>query len=356
MPGSPVRVALVGAGYIGRIHAKSIAEIARDHPGLVELAYIADVDYSRAKALAREYGGVPVEGLSSELARADLAIVATPTHTHRTVVERLASMGIGAFLVEKPLAGTLEDAAAIARSSGRLWITAGHSERFNPALEAAADAAARGLLETVDAIETRRVGPFTPRAASTDVIHDLAIHDFDIIMSLVGEAPESVNAAVLAGIVSDLPDYASVTIHFHGVASSTIVARLSPVKERLVRVYSGGRSIVELDFLQRTGRAIRATGPVELQAPQGLPIYREDLEAVRALAEGRDPPVPPSQALATLYLCEKALESASRGARVRVREDPDYHSYRGLIEEGIEGYRLVRDRLLSGAGAPWRPT
>ena len=356
MAGGPVRVAIVGAGYMGGIHARAIARIARERPGLVELAYVADVDYSRARRLAEAYGATPLGGLEGGLARADLAIVSTPTATHRAVVERLYNIGVRAFLVEKPVALTLEDAAAVAGLSRRgAWIAVGHSERFNPALQGAAVAWRRGLLGSLDALETRRLGPFVERARGIDVVRDLAIHDFDIILSLVGEEPREVYARVKAGIVSGLPDYSVVLLAFDSTTSSTVAARMSPVKERIVRIYTKAGSIVELDFLNFKARAVTPSSSLEIPVPRWEPIYMEDLEVVERLASGGEPPVGVGEAAATLYLCLKALESAERGGAVRPREDPDYQRHRGLLEEGFQAYANVKMRLPSGTAAGVEP-
>ncbi len=359
MAGGPVRVAVVGAGYMGGIHARTIARIARERPGLAELAYVADVDYLRARRLAEAYGAKPLEGLTGELARADLAIVSTPTATHRAVVERLYSIGVRAFLVEKPVALTLDDAAAVARLSRRgAWVSVGHSERFNPALLGAAEAWRRGLLEGLDALETRRLGPFVERARGVDVVRDLAIHDLDVILSLVGEEPREVYARVESGIVTSLPDYSVIILSFNSTTSSTVAARISPVKERIARLYTGAGSIVELDFLRFKARAVTASSSLNIPVPGGEPIYREDLEVLESIASGKEPPVGVGEASVTLYLCLKALESAGRGGAVRPREDPDYQRHRSLLEEGLQAYSHIKRRLSSraaaGVGSGWR--
>ncbi len=45
---SPIRIAVVGAGFMGRAHARVVKRISEEHPGMVELAYIVDRDRERA--------------------------------------------------------------------------------------------------------------------------------------------------------------------------------------------------------------------------------------------------------------------------------------------------------------------
>ncbi len=348
MSGDSLRVAIVGAGHIGGIHAKSLYAIGRLSPGNARLEYIVDVDFDRAKRLARIYGATPLRWDDVDRLRGvDLAIVATPTDTHRLVVEKLLDKGVEAMLVEKPLASTLEDAAAIVSYSRRAWIAAGHSERFNPALQGVRVAASHGLLAEVDAVETRRLGPFVERAKNTDVIHDLAIHDFDIILTLVGGMPHKVFSIARRGLVSDTIDYSTILLRFNSTISSTVVGRISPIKERIVRIYTKLGSIIELDFLNFRARSI---DEVEIEIPLKVspPIYREDLEVVTRLREGRDPPVGVQEAFLTLYLCKTAMTSAELGVSIEIRETPNYAKYREILLEGEARYEQAHRLLMGG--------
>ncbi len=342
-----VRVAVVGAGYIGSIHARTIARIQEEHPHLASLEYIVDVDYARAKKLASQYHARPAGSLREIAGNVDLAIVATPTQTHRRVVEELHEAGVPGALVEKPLAGGLEDAAAIVGLAGDMWISVGHSERFNPAMDGLARAyRLLGLSRmSLVSVETRRVGPFVERARSVDVVHDLATHDIDVILSVTGEMPARVYAAARRGIVTGLPDLAEIVMEFDGTVAVSSVNRITPVKERrgIITFHGGeGHAVVDLDFITGEVRVYTSEGMVKPGVEGGQPIYREDLAVLESFRTGGRPPVSVQESFTVLQICDMALRS-SREARIV--DSSEYSEYRGIVEEGIEGYKRFKAGL-----------
>jgi predicted dehydrogenase len=168
---SPLRVALVGCGHMGRHHARVIAS----HP---ECALIATVDlvHGRAAELAVLHGGVAADAVPDE---ADVVVVATPTTTHAQVALPLIEAG-KAVLVEKPLshdvlsADLLKTAAA---ATGRLVV--GHIERFNPGIRALGD-------HRPARFSAWRVSPPSERCADVDAVLDLMVHDIDLALWWMG--------------------------------------------------------------------------------------------------------------------------------------------------------------------------
>ncbi len=348
-----VRVAIVGAGYIGSIHAKTIARIQEEHPQLASLEYIVDVDLARAKRLASLYGTRHAGSVNELSGKVDLAIVATPTHTHRRIVEDLYRAGVSGMLVEKPLAGNLRDAAAIVDIAEHAWISVGHSERFNPAMDALGKVYTLAGLDDMIlvSVETRRVGPFVERARGVDVVHDLATHDIDIILSIVGEAPGRVYATIRHGIVSQLPDQAHIIMEFESATASTTVSRVSPIKERraLVTFHDGrDHALLELDFIARDAKLYTSNGIMKPGVELEQPIYREDLEVIQRLRINREPPVSVYESFTVLQVCDMALKA---GRESRLVDTKEYARYQGILERGIEGYREFKARLTSSRGA-----
>src|SRR5689334_20717526 len=95
----PVRVAIVGAGVMGRRHARVVAS----RPDRFELAAIMDVDESAAPSLAAAHGAHVAAGEGDALARAEAVVVATPIGAHAATVTRALAAGKH-VLVEKPIA------------------------------------------------------------------------------------------------------------------------------------------------------------------------------------------------------------------------------------------------------------
>jgi UDP-N-acetylglucosamine 3-dehydrogenase len=339
----PLRVAVVGAGYMGSIHARVIYRISRRLPGLARLSYIVDVSPERARRLAAELGATPLARVE-DLPRGavDLAVVATPTRLHVETMERLARQGVTAMLVEKPLAPSLEEAEEAVRLEERegLWVSVGHSERFNPALLALHRLEAEGAVDPRRAavVSTRRRGPFVERAAAVDVVHDLASHDVDVVLALLRRLPSSLRAYTLTGIYTSLPDYATAHMDAGGTIVHVEVSRIAPPKERLVDILQPGR-LIRLDLLNMRLQAYTADGATEHPVEPAGPIDLEDEAVLRALAGGREPPVGTAQAFTVLYICRAILDSAASGGEARLAEGSLYEKYSHIIDAGIEAYR-----------------
>ncbi|HTL52310.1 MAG TPA: Gfo/Idh/MocA family oxidoreductase, partial [Planctomycetota bacterium] len=171
---TPVRVAVVGLGRLGSIHAKLYKEI----PG-VELVAVCDTRPDAASAAAAL--GVPFVSNYRELPKVDAVSVVTITKTHREVAAHLLKQGI-ACLVEKPLAMDAADCRLILQArdqGGGAVLQVGHVERFNPALRAVEPYIGRPRF-----VECIRVSPFPFRSLDVGVVMDLMIHDIDIVLHL----------------------------------------------------------------------------------------------------------------------------------------------------------------------------
>ncbi|HMO54710.1 MAG TPA: Gfo/Idh/MocA family oxidoreductase [Tepidiformaceae bacterium] len=126
------RVLVVGAGTMGGGYARMLA--SGRVPGAT-LAGIVDIDGARALELANGTGSTAFGDIETAIAqlRPDAAYVATPDAHHRAPVEALAAGGV-AILVEKPLATTNDDAAAMlqAVTSAGVYAEVNYSNRWNP--------------------------------------------------------------------------------------------------------------------------------------------------------------------------------------------------------------------------------
>ena len=124
-----IRVAVVGCGHLGAIHARLLA--GRED---VELVAVVDPVAESRERVAAAHGCRPLGDPAELVGLADAAVVAAPTGRHAAVAVPLLAAGLD-LLVEKPIAADVEDARAIviaARRHGRT-VAVGHVERFNPA-------------------------------------------------------------------------------------------------------------------------------------------------------------------------------------------------------------------------------
>ncbi|MFW5681950.1 MAG: Gfo/Idh/MocA family protein [Phycisphaeraceae bacterium] len=243
-------VAVIGAGRMGRHHARTYCQIAR-----ARLVGIVDVDEDRAATLADDYGCAAftsVDALLAEHGSLRAVTIAAPTRRHVEAAEPLLERGV-ACLVEKPLAMTVDEArrlTELAAAKG-VVLAVGHTERFNPAVRAVA---AMGV--TPRFIEVDRVSPMTFRSMDVGVVMDMMIHDLDIVLSLVRSPILKVDA-VGVSVLSDKEDIASARLVFEsGCVTNLTASRLALKTERKMRLFSE-QAYVSLDYQRRSGILVR---------------------------------------------------------------------------------------------------
>jgi predicted dehydrogenase len=240
-------VAVVGAGHLGRFHAKIYAE----NP-LCRLVAVVDRNGERARSVAAETGSAALEDPSELPAGIDAVSIAVPTALHAEVAIPLLERGIPA-LIEKPLAASVAEADAIlaAARKGGCRVAVGHVERFQPGLRKVREMGIRPRF-----IECHRLAPFSFRSLDVGVVHDLMIHDLDLVLDLVGSEVASFDAAGGA-ILTEREDVASVRLVFENGARANVTASrasLSPM--RRFRMFSS-EGYVSLDFVKNYGLIVR---------------------------------------------------------------------------------------------------
>jgi predicted dehydrogenase len=261
----PPRVAVVGVGYLGRFHALIYSRMPA-----VTLVGVVDADPGRARAVAAEAGCAVFDSIADLALQVDAVSIVVPTTAHRTAAEPFLRRGL-AVLIEKPIAASAQDGAAIVRLAadhGAL-VQIGHVERFNAGVMA--------LAERITApryIEAQRMGGFTERATDVDVVSDLMIHDIDIILALV-RAPISGIAAVGSSVLTPHVDIASARLEFaNGTVANVVASRVSDKQTRRIRVFQPG-AYLSLDFIAQT---IDIAGLKEVPGAARPEIVRERLE------------------------------------------------------------------------------
>ena len=309
-----LRVAVVGAGYMGSAHARVLARIREDYPGLIEGGYVVDVDLSRARRVAARYGWEPLGSVDQLPGRVDFAFVVVPTRLHLEVSLRLLERGVGGLLVEKPLTSTAAEAARLleAVEKAGAWAAVGHIERVNPAVWALHRAVGRGLVGDVLGASARRVGPYAPRAGDIDVVHDLAVHEADNLMALFSRLPDDLAAYVYGGLVSGLADHALLVAGFDGRYASVEVSRITPYKQRLLHL-TGSKAVAELDYMAQRLIVHTEEGETLLRVEREEPLYLEDLIVLLEYRAGARSILDASTGAAAVAFCDAAL-SGGRGA------------------------------------------
>ncbi len=253
---------VIGAGHLGKIHLKLLKSNPR-----FQLIGFFDTDPVNARMISEELEIKTYESAQQLMDDCQALIIASPTATHYTYAMEAIQKGKHLF-IEKPLAATVEEAEALARAEMQtgLVIQIGHVERFNPAFKAAIDYIHNPLF-----IESHRLAQFNPRGTDVSVIHDLMIHDIDIMLSVVKSAVCDIRASGVA-VVCDTPDIANARIEFeNGCTANLTASRISIKNMRKTRFFQPN-AYISVDFLERKTSVIRLHERVNDPDPFALTI------------------------------------------------------------------------------------
>lgn len=247
-----LRLAVIGAGHLGRIHARLAAASSQ-----IQLTAVVDtVDTARA-SVAHEFGAQPLADYRELFGQVDAAIVATPTSSHFSIAGDLLRGGVH-VLVEKPITANVDEADQLVRlaKQRQLVLQVGHVERFNPALTAVEE-----KLYAPKFIEARRLSGYTFRSTDVGVVLDLMIHDIDVVLSLMQSPVERVEALGVS-VVGDHEDMVNARLHFAsgGVADLT-ASRVSYVNQRSIQVFTS-QCCATIDFAARRASLVQPSEAV----------------------------------------------------------------------------------------------
>lgn len=177
-------IAVIGAGHLGKIHAKLLKTIDGVNP------FVVETDPNARDFVENELGIPTFETVSGIGQQLDGAIIVTPTQAHFEVASNLIEAGCHLF-VEKPVCADAESSRLLCELAERneLLLQVGHVERFNPAF-----VAAQPYMQDVRLIECTRFTPYTFRATDVSVVQDLMIHDIDLVLASIQSEVVSVQA------------------------------------------------------------------------------------------------------------------------------------------------------------------
>lgn len=235
----PIRVAVIGVGRLGSIHARIYSQLQE-----AQLVAVCDSEPGRAEAVASPLACRPVRDFRELAGQVEAVSIAVPTQTHFEVAKEFLSRGVHT-LVEKPMTPTVREAdqlLALARRSGAV-LQVGHVERFNAALRRV-----REFLKDPRFIEVHRLAPFQPRGTEVGVVLDLMIHDIDLLLWLVKSPVRRVEAVGVHALTA-FEDIANARITFkNGAVANLTASRISKEALRKFRIFQPA-SYISMDFL-----------------------------------------------------------------------------------------------------------
>jgi UDP-N-acetylglucosamine 3-dehydrogenase len=274
MGSGKIKIVLFGMGRMGRNHFR----VTKLEPQFDLVAVVDPV----SNATPAELGGTRLLRSVEELAGIDYdaAIIATPSSMHFDNASALIDAGKH-LLVEKPVCTSAADSIKLvehAKSRG-IKLAVGHVERFNPAVRKLREVLRQGFLGTPIHISVTRVGGYPENLLpGNNVLLDLAVHDIDVVRSLVGSL--KVEASVCHSTVKEgVLDTAEVFLASpKGPTASVHVNWITPTKIRTIRV-TGTRGVCFVDYILQTcelfgGALLNAKQPTDATFSELLELYR----------------------------------------------------------------------------------
>ncbi len=242
-----LKIAVIGAGHLGKIHLKCIQDIP-DY----ELVGFYDKDSENAKRVEADLNVKFFENLDELISQVDVVDIVTPTIAHFDVASAAIRKGKHVF-IEKPVTATPEEGKKLLALADEAKVKSqvGHVERFNPAFLAVKDKIKQPMF-----IEAHRLALFNPRGLDVPVVLDLMIHDLDLILSVVNSPVRKISASGVA-IVSETPDIANARLEFtNGCVANITASRLSMKNMRKSRFFQRD-AYITTDFLEKKAEIIR---------------------------------------------------------------------------------------------------
>ena len=268
------RVAVVGAGRMGRLHARVLSEM-----DAAELICVVDINQAVAQGVAKQRGCKALSDVSDAVDLVDAAIVAVPTICHIDAARPFVEAG-KPVLIEKPLTDdpAAGEALIALAEAGGTSVQVGHTERFNPAFLAVQKYAISPKF-----IEASRISPFTFRSADVGVVLDMMIHDLDLVLMMAGGNVEEIHA-VGVNVIGDHEDICNARLIFEsGCVANITASRLAIKYERKMRIFSE-EAYVSVDYGKKVGIVVNKSENLDL-----IQMARDhDAEDLAELAESVD--------------------------------------------------------------------
>jgi myo-inositol 2-dehydrogenase/D-chiro-inositol 1-dehydrogenase len=328
-----LRVAMLGAGRIGQVHARSVVE-----SGEAELAWVCDPVETAATSLAARYGAKasPEPGDAIADPSVDAVLIASATSTH-TDLMRAAVLAGKKVLCEKPIDLDMAriDATWDAIKDHAPFVMLGFNRRFDPSFREVNTRVRAGDIGALRALRVTSRDPQGPPAAylavSGGMFRDMTIHDFDMARYFLGQVTE------VSAVASHNNDPVFMGANDHAQAMVTLKSAdgvLCTIVNSRTCAYGYDQRLEafgdlgSLEAGNMTATTVRAFNAKETEAAgpvlnffleRYMPAYKAEFaEFVAAIKEDREPAVGFADGRAALVLAEAAIESVATGKVVTV--------------------------------------
>ncbi len=298
----PIRVAVVGTGHLGSIHARIYSQLPE-----AQLVAVCDSLPDKAATIAGQYGCDIVRDFRGLIGRVDAVSIAGPTTAHFAVAKEFLAHGIHS-LIEKPITSTLKEADALLAlaKKKKALLQVGHVERFNSAFRKIRDS-----LTDPRFIEVHRLAPFQVRGTEVGVVLDLMIHDIDMLLGLVPSPIKRVDA-VGVKVLSAFEDIANARLTFaNGAVANLTASRISREAVRKFRIFQPD-AYVSIDLMAQSVDLFRHENfqiqYEKLEIPREEPLKAELISFLDSIRHKKRPAVSGEEAREALAVALKITQ------------------------------------------------
>ena len=192
-----VKIGIIGAGRIGKVHAKAASNLNG-----AKIIWLADPIAPDLEETAKSMG---IEKTSKNYKdilndkEVDAIFICTPTDTHYTISMEALNFGKHVFC-EKPVdleLGRVKDVKDLVAKTGKKYMV-GFNRRFDHNFMAIKENIDKGLIGKLELIQITSRDPEPPPISyvkvSGGLFCDMMIHDFDMVRYLSSSNPKSVTA------------------------------------------------------------------------------------------------------------------------------------------------------------------
>lgn len=329
------RLALLGAGRIGKVHAGAIASDPR-----ARLVAVADAHAPSAEAIVKMAGDCEIRTIEEieQSDDVDAVLICTPTNTHADLIERFARAGKAVFC-EKPVDLSIERVRdclkTIAETNATVML--GFNRRFDPHFQAVRGAIDDGRIGDVEMVTITSRDPGAPPpeyiTVSGGIFRDMTIHDFDMARYLLGEEIDSVMASASVLVdpkIGELGDFDSASVILTTASGKQCVIsnsrRASYGYDQRIEVHGSLGAVsaenqrpVSIEVATKTGYNRPALH--DFFMTRYTQAYAAEIAAFIDALDNKTPASPSAQdGLMALALAEAALKSVREKRAVKLSE------------------------------------
>jgi UDP-N-acetylglucosamine 3-dehydrogenase len=312
-----IGVAVIGAGFWGKNHARIFSELEE-----TELLAVCDINAERAKSVAKQFGTDAYVDAGRMLRRKDIEAVSICTWSTCLAREAMRALRAGKHvLVEKPMAANSKQAKALIKVADKegLHLTVGFLMRFIPGVQYIKKAIEEKKIGELVCATTKRVSQWPERIGDIGVVKDLAIHDIDIARFLFCSDPIAVYARTGNMKHKLFEDYAHIMLTFEGGKNAFIESNwLTPYKTRILTV-TGSEAIMKLDYITQELTIETAKETVQPRIPWQEPLKLELQHFVNCILGKEKPIITGEDGLKALRIAEAALKSSMKGKLIKLK-------------------------------------